>query len=159
MERKKKAASERPVELCVKNSSFQPTNTVSSQRKKKAKKDARLAQGMAKKLLLVEIDFVNQSRQLTYDCKIEKRAWNMSWVMCKSLFNSMFNFRLCQRQYGYYLHMLIKETKQCKWKKLQINSIISSIFSQVLKCLFFKNIATNIVLWTWYQVFDTIISL
>ncbi len=38
---------------------------------------------------------VGQSRQLTYDWRIKKRARGMKWVICKSLFNHL----LCQRQF------------------------------------------------------------
>ncbi len=57
-------------------------------------------------MLLVENDFISQSRQLTYDCRIKKRAWDMRWVIYKSLFNDL------DINYDNYLHLLIQETKQ-----------------------------------------------
>ncbi len=53
---KTKASSEGPAELSVKNSSSQQTNTNSSRKKEKTKKNAQLADGMAKKMLLVGND-------------------------------------------------------------------------------------------------------
>ncbi len=51
-----KSARERPVELCVINSSSQRTNTDSSRRKKETKNNACLAHGIVRKMLLVEND-------------------------------------------------------------------------------------------------------
>ncbi len=59
---------------------------------------------MAKKTLLVGND--SPSKQLTYDCRIKKRAQDFSWVICKSLFNDL------DIKYNIYLHFLIQETKQ-----------------------------------------------
>ncbi len=44
---------------------------------------------MAKKMLVVENDVVSQSRELSCDCWKKKRARDMSWVICKSLFSDL----------------------------------------------------------------------
>ncbi len=97
---RKKIANERPAELCVKiHCLSKQTQSVSWQRKKKTKKKAHLAHGIAKTMLLLLVtknDFVSQSRQLPCGCRMQK--------ICKSLFNrSMFSFLLCQRQLIWWL--------------------------------------------------------
>ncbi len=76
-------------------------------------KNARLAHRIARKTFLVGTD--SQSGQLTCDCRIQKKALDMSWVICKSLVNDLYI------KYDNYLHMFIQEMEQCKKKQLQKN--------------------------------------
>ncbi len=89
--RAKKSTGEKPAELwtpvCKKTHHLSRQRRSVSAWRTETKKDARFVRGIAKKTPVVGNDFASQSRQLTYDWRIKKRAWCLRWVICKLLFN------------------------------------------------------------------------
>ncbi len=58
-------------------------------------------------MLLVEMT-VSQSRKLSHDCRIKKRAQDTSWVICKSIIVQCSIFSLAKDiKCDNYLHMLV----------------------------------------------------
>ncbi len=102
----KKSASERRDKLCEKKSSSQQTNTLSQLTEAEGNKEKRLFHSQNGQKDIRRND--SQSGQLTYDCRIKKRARDMSWVIYKSLVNES------DIKYDNYLHMLAQEIKQFK---------------------------------------------